>query len=74
MPEVTHYCPKTPYILVGTQIDLRDDPTTLARLQKNNEKPITVKEGEKFARDIKAVQYMECSAKTQVSRVDSIAH
>lgn len=25
MPEITHHCQKTPFLLVGTQIDLRDD-------------------------------------------------
>ena len=25
MPEITHHCPKTPIILVGTKVDLRTD-------------------------------------------------
>ena len=25
VPEITHHCPKTPFLLVGTQMDLRDD-------------------------------------------------
>ncbi|CAO2590459.1 Cell division control protein 42 homolog [Lemmus lemmus] len=29
VPEITHHCPKTPFLLVGTQIDLRDDPSTI---------------------------------------------
>lgn len=51
-----------PYILVGTQIDLRDTSDEVS------EKPITVDLGASLARDIKAVQYMECSAKTQVKK------
>ena len=27
VPEITHHCPKTPFLLIGTQIDLRDDPS-----------------------------------------------
>ncbi|CAF1964126.1 unnamed protein product [Rotaria magnacalcarata] len=64
-PEIKHYCPKTPFILVGTQIDLRNDSATLEKLQKSNERPITQKQAEKFAHDIKAVQYVECSARSQ---------
>ena len=65
MPEITHHCPKTPFLLVGTQIDLRDDPSTIEKLAKNKQKPITPKTAEKLARDLKAVKYVECSALTQ---------
>lgn len=65
-PEITHHSERTPYILVGTQIDLRDDPDTLSKLSRDNKKPLTAKQGEKLANDIKAVEYLECSAKTQV--------
>ena len=30
VPEIVHHCPKTPFLLVGTQMDLRDD---LKRIQ-----------------------------------------
>jgi cell division control protein 42 len=63
--EIFHFCPKTPFILVGTKIDLRDDPQTIENLQKNNEKPITFTQGEKVATELKAVKYLECSALTQ---------
>lgn len=66
MPEITHHCPKTPFLLVGTQIDLRDDPSTIEKLAKNKQKPITPETAEKLARDLKAVKYVECSALTQV--------
>lgn len=63
-PEITHHCSKTPFILVGTQIDLRTDNETISRLQKNNEKLVTSKQGERLAQEIKAAKYMECSART----------
>ncbi|KAF3855755.1 hypothetical protein F7725_016478 [Dissostichus mawsoni] len=63
--EITHHCPKTPFLLVGTQIDLRDDPSTIEKLAKNKQKPITPETAEKLARDLKAVKYVECSALTQ---------
>ncbi|KAA0707479.1 Cell division control protein 42 -like protein G25K GTP-binding protein [Triplophysa tibetana] len=56
---------KTPFLLVGTQIDLRDDPSTIEKLAKNKQKPITPETAEKLARDLKAVKYVECSALTQ---------
>ncbi|XP_023999463.2 cell division control protein 42 homolog, partial [Salvelinus sp. IW2-2015] len=62
---VTHHCPKTPFLLVGTQIDLRDDPSTIEKLAKNKQKPITLETAEKLAKDLKAVKYVECSALTQ---------
>ena len=67
VPEITHHCPKTPFLLVGTQIDLRDNPSTIEKLAKNKQKPITPETAEKLARDLKAVKYVECSALTQVS-------
>lgn len=65
-PEITHHCQKTPYLLVGTQIDLRDDAATIEKLAKNRQRPITIEQGEKMAKDLKAVKYVECSALTQV--------
>lgn len=67
VPEITHHCQKTPFLLVGTQIDLRDENTTLEKLAKNKQKPITLEQGEKLARELKAVKFVECSALTQVS-------
>lgn len=72
VPEITHHCPKTPFLLVGTQIDLRDDPSTIEKLAKNKQKPITPETAEKLARDLKAVKYVECSALTQVIQVSFI--
>jgi len=64
-PEISHHCPYTPFILVGTQIDLRDDPTSVAKLAKMKQKPITTEQGEKAASLVGAVKYVECSALTQ---------
>ncbi|XP_077978787.1 uncharacterized protein LOC144434207 [Glandiceps talaboti] len=58
VPEITRYCPKTPFLLVGTNTDLRDDPSTLAELT------ISTDEGVALARDIHAMKYVECSART----------
>ncbi|XP_032881428.1 rho-related GTP-binding protein RhoQ isoform X2 [Amblyraja radiata] len=46
-------------------IDLRDDPRTLTRLNTLKEKPVTTEQGEKLAKGIGAYCYVECSALTQ---------
>lgn len=66
VPEITHHCQRTPFLLVGTQIDLRDDVATIEKLAKNKQKPISAEQGEKLAKELKAVKYVECSALTQV--------
>ena len=63
-PEVTHHCPNTPVILVGTKLDLRDDKDTIEKLKKVKMAPITYQQGLKMMKDIGAVQYLECSALT----------
>lgn len=34
-PEISHHCPKTPWLLVGTQNDLRNDQQTIAKVPAN---------------------------------------
>ncbi|GBM15138.1 Cell division control protein 42 [Araneus ventricosus] len=70
IPEITYYCPETPYILVGTQIDLRDDGITVERLAEKNLKPITPEEGKKLAEELEAVKYLECSVFTREGMKD----
>lgn len=61
-----HHCQRTPFLLVGTQVDLRDDASTIEKLAKNKQKPINCEQGERLAKETKAVKYVECSALTQV--------
>ncbi|KAJ2910228.1 Rho GTPase [Coemansia aciculifera] len=65
LPEVSHHCPGVPCIIVGTQVDLRDDEATLAKLAKNKQKAIAPETGAALAKELKAVKYVECSALTQ---------
>ena len=58
-------CVKIGHFQVGTQADLRDDVGTCEKLAKNKQKPITLEQGERLAKDLKAVKYVECSALTQ---------
>jgi Ras-related C3 botulinum toxin substrate 1 len=63
-PEVKHYCPNTPLILVGTKADLRKDGTYAKQLKDTGVSMISETQGEELRETIKAVQYVECSAKT----------
>jgi small GTP-binding protein len=64
-PEVHHHCPGVPCLIVGTQIDLRDDSQVLEKLQRQKQRPVTSEQGERLARELGAVKYVECSALTQ---------
>jgi len=64
-PEVHHHCPGVPCLIVGTQTDLRDDTTMLEKLSKQKQKPVSVEMGEKLAKELNVVKYVECSARTQ---------
>ncbi|XP_020363930.1 rho-related GTP-binding protein RhoG [Oncorhynchus kisutch] len=64
-PEVTHHCPNTPILLVGTKKDLRNDPEVLKKLKDQNQMTITQQQGIALARQIQAIKYLECSALNQ---------
>ena len=65
IPEISHYCPGCPYLLVGLQTDLRGDPSTVETLARMKEKPIPPERAEELARQLNAVAYVECSALTK---------
>ncbi|XP_076459781.1 ras-related C3 botulinum toxin substrate 2-like isoform X2 [Babylonia areolata] len=64
-PEVSHHCPGTPIVLVGTKQDLRDSPEIVESLRRKQLEPISHVKGQALAGEIDAVKYMECSALTQ---------
>lgn len=61
--EVLHFCQGVPIILVGCKIDLRNDRRAIEELQKLGQTPVTSADGQAVADKIKALKYMECSAK-----------
>ena len=63
-PEVHHHCPGVPFLIVGTQVDLRDDPQIMEKLQREKQEPVAPGKGEHLARELGAVKYVECSALT----------
>ena len=44
IPEVTHHCPETPIILVGTKADMREDPGEIQKLRDKNQEMVSVTE------------------------------
>ncbi|TIA74655.1 hypothetical protein E3P92_01097 [Wallemia ichthyophaga] len=66
IPELKHHAPNVPIILVATKVDLRNDRLTIQRLADRGMNPISWSEGSKLAKEIGAVRYLECSAKSQL--------
>ena len=69
-PEVHHHCPGVPCLIVGTQTDLRDDPQVREKLARQRMQPVRREDGERMAKDLGAVKYVECSALTQYKLKD----
>lgn len=65
LPEIRNYQPNTPFILVGSKLDLRNDPGRIEALAAEGKEPLTREDGERLAAELGAAGYMECSALTQ---------
>ncbi|NXK96145.1 RHOF protein, partial [Formicarius rufipectus] len=64
-PEVNHFCKGVPVLLVGCKTDLRQDEEALRKLRDGRMEPVSRQQGESMARQVRAVCYMECSARYQ---------
>ncbi|CAN1757813.1 Rac-like GTP-binding protein ARAC1 [Linum perenne] len=74
IPELKHYAPGVPIILVGTKLDLRDDKqffidhpgaVPISTAQVDDPSVLCLQQGEELRKLIGAPAYIECSAKTQ---------
>uniref|UniRef100_A0A6B2LSZ6 Uncharacterized protein n=1 Tax=Arcella intermedia TaxID=1963864 RepID=A0A6B2LSZ6_9EUKA len=65
MPEVRYHCPDASVVVVGTKVDLRGDLETIERLKEKSLEVVSYLEGFKFAQEVKAVKYLEVSARSQ---------
>ncbi|XP_045468282.1 ras-like GTP-binding protein Rho1 [Harmonia axyridis] len=63
-PEIKHFCPSVPIILVATKLDLRYNKDIVDDLKQRDMDTVSYSEGVKASRKIKADGYIECSAKT----------
>lgn len=67
IPEVLRYCGRgVPILLVGTKLDLREDPEMIETLKAKKQTPVQTEEGKQLCIEFKLVEYLECSALTQV--------
>ncbi|KIW00422.1 uncharacterized protein PV09_07952 [Verruconis gallopava] len=64
-PEVLHFLPNTPIILIGLKSDLRHNKTCIDLLRSQGLTPVTKAQGEAVAQKMGA-KYMECSSKEWV--------
>ena len=64
-PEVRHFCPSVPIVLVGNKKDLRNNDATRRELLKSKQEPVKTEEGRAMAEKIGAYAFLECSAKTK---------
>jgi len=64
-PEVKHFCPNVPIVLVANKKDLRNDSTTIKELAKMKQEPVKSEDGRSMAEKINAFGYLECSARTK---------
>lgn len=60
--EINKYAPNTPFILVGTKLDIRE-----SKKGETSELFVTKAQGEELKKELGAFQYVECSARTQVN-------
>jgi len=65
VPEIQHHAPNVPILLVGTKTDLRKDENTIKQLNSRQQSMVTVESAQRMAKEIGAVNFLECSALTQ---------
>ena len=71
LPEIHEYCPNAPFILVGTESDLRDEFEEHADEYKSKGmEPIPTSKGEEFARKNGASKYYEVSALKAINLIE----
>jgi len=65
VPEVQHFCPNVPFLLIATKKDLRNDPATRQALGREKLDVIRPEQGKAMAEKVGAYAYLESSAKTR---------
>jgi len=65
VPEIQHHAPNVPILLVGTKTDLRKDENTIKQLDSRQQSMVTIESAQRMAKEIGAVNFLECSALTQ---------
>lgn len=63
-PEIHHYSPGVPILLIGTKTDLRQDKEFVSKLKDASLEPLSKEKGNALAHKIGAQKYLECSSLT----------
>lgn len=66
IPEIRKHAPNTPFLLVGTNVELRAAQKAMEKMGFSKQIAISKEQGVRFAKQLKAFKYLECSAITQV--------
>ena len=61
VPEIRQFTEDIPFILVGTQTDLREDDRTIRSLEQKGQRPITAREATLLCRRLGGACYIESS-------------
>jgi small GTP-binding protein len=73
LPEIRHFCPGTPVVLVGLKTDLRDEILAVdaGTTQEEKDACVAKEEGAALCKAASAVCYREVSARTRVGLTDA---
>jgi GTPase SAR1 family protein len=71
-PEVRHFCPRAPVILVACKTDLREGLEIGESSTNQGQRIISKEEGEEMAKKIGASTYLECSAQKEEGVVEVV--
>lgn len=66
LPEIKYHCPDTPFIIVGTKSDIRNNEKYLNTLKKKNIQLVSLSHAQSYGEKLSAKDVLECSAKTQI--------
>jgi len=69
-PEVKHYIPNVPHVLVGTKLDLREH---FQQNPSSDHELVTTEMGQALSDELKSLKYVEVSAKTK-QNLDTLFH
>lgn len=62
--EIRRHCPGVPIIVVGTQVDMRENVAVLKQLKAQGKRTVSRSDGNKLVSQLKCTCYVECSSLT----------